>query len=532
MVCGSWWRRGRNGRSLPSLAALAFGAGACTSTAEELPPRGEAVIVVDTDAPVPSLAARLRVDFFAEGGEWFDSRDIAVRSPSDWPGSFSVFLPDGQPAQKVLIRIRAYPEKRLRDYQGERFAPRPELVQPGRAVVIPPGNGEPRLVRDGVDETPPTEPLPLLTIDRLVRVALEPGARGSVPVVLRGACVGTMADLAGEETCVDEENVRAPVEDEPITEGIAAPEPSRLLGDFVPRVGCEGTPRPPGLASDGSPLYDEEVCVESGLVVLGNPAVVYQLSSEETAGSVPALLNAVPERVALVPPQLVDRYEVTVARWRAAVAQGFTEGAGATVNDGPLGTSLDQAFETFCTYSSEPRGREAFPMNCVTRDAALAFCRWLGSDLPTEAAWEYLAAASGRPSETPYAWGAEAPTCEHAIYGRANAEQYGSPECLDRGFGLAPVSDYQDRTPGAGVVGLGGGVSEWVLDSARSYASVCWAAASLVSPGCFEERPARFAHRGGAWVNGSRDMIVASRYSAVDGVGYSVGFRCARRALP
>lgn len=87
-------------------------------------------------------------------------------------------------------------------------------------------------------------------------------------VLLHGACVGTMADVAGKRTCLD-------------TEGpLVAPEaplldPNKEMsrsqqGTFGSPGPCTATPRPGSKAADGSPLYDEEVCVPGSLLAIGS----------------------------------------------------------------------------------------------------------------------------------------------------------------------------------------------------------------------------------------------------------------------
>src|SRR5262245_2172254 len=120
------WRMGTVPRVVLAAAWAALSLG-CAPKPEELPPLGEALIVVDTDAPVPKLAGRLRVDVYQDDGRWIESRDLAMRNVADWPGSFSLFIEDETPKRTVLVRLRAYPDGKLRDYQGERFLPRPEL---------------------------------------------------------------------------------------------------------------------------------------------------------------------------------------------------------------------------------------------------------------------------------------------------------------------------------------------------------------------------------------------------------------------
>ena len=95
---------------------------------------GEVLIVIDTDLPVPRLAARLRVDLYSENERWYASRDFALPAPSDWPASFAVSAGGGDPARRVLVRLRAYPEGDTRDYRGERFQTRPNSFCP-RPVI-------------------------------------------------------------------------------------------------------------------------------------------------------------------------------------------------------------------------------------------------------------------------------------------------------------------------------------------------------------------------------------------------------------
>src|SRR3954469_17137162 len=114
---------GRLAERLPIVSAALLVA-ACT---QQL---GEALIVVDTDLPVPQLVGRLRVDLHAPDGTWFESRDIARPDPRDWPVSFSVYSDDPLDDKLVSIRLRAYPEGHVRDYRGERFRERPAFVEP------------------------------------------------------------------------------------------------------------------------------------------------------------------------------------------------------------------------------------------------------------------------------------------------------------------------------------------------------------------------------------------------------------------
>lgn len=111
------------------LAATALGCG-------ELPPRGEVVVVVDTDLPAPALASRLQVDVYTPDGAWYLSQSLARPNASDWPLSFGVRSPEDHPDTELLLRLRVHPEGKVRGYIGERFLPPVDFVPP-RAPTNP-----------------------------------------------------------------------------------------------------------------------------------------------------------------------------------------------------------------------------------------------------------------------------------------------------------------------------------------------------------------------------------------------------------
>jgi formylglycine-generating enzyme required for sulfatase activity len=614
---------------------------------EDLPPRGEVVLVVDTDLPVPAFASRLRVDVFAPDGAWLTSRDLGLPSPSDWPVSFSVVAQKEAAATEALVRLRAYRDGRVRDYLGERFAERPaftepwtaqsldelcaslpELVlgepltlrrgltvitdslptnecpyiskggtiaarvsipeaatyrfevmrdtsyhatlflrasclndateiacadplaldttkarlivdlEPGEYTLLsttlsslspadvtlraaradqwdqtpeipapPPDPSTPRLVRDGADVTPIDEPQPTVAVDRLVRVAIEPDRVASAHVVLRGACLGTMARLAASvpveravfeeaETCVDVENERVVPVPEPVAAGVEAASPS-VQGSFGVGESCP----------DGAP-EDDVVCVPGGLFVLGG-----------NLGSV-AVLATLPERPAIVSRFWIDRNEITVKQMREALASGLVS---------PLFPPAEpDLVQPFCTWTPAPGANEDLPILCVDFHLARAYCRHHGGDLPTEAQWEWAASAAWRTFETRYAWGDTGLTCTTAAYGRYPAGTAG--ECAARGQGPVPVAAFADtdRTPGPGIANMMGNAQEWTLDSAKSFDHPCWAASGLVDPGCFEETAPEYTLRGGSWALPRGYVSSTSRFALVGTApAMLAGLRCA-----
>jgi formylglycine-generating enzyme required for sulfatase activity len=498
------------------LAALA--AGAC-GTPTAAPARANVVLYVDTDAPVPKLAGQLRIDFFKTDGTWFSSRDVSAAAPSSWPVSFGVYLPDGETTGQVVVRLRGYPFGKVRDYRGYRYQSRPNDTSETTLRPDPaPTSGPSLLDAEGRDITPPTEPEPLLSIDRLVLVPLSAGKVGAVHVTLAGACFGTMADLrdfGALRTCTDTEAQLGDVVPESVDVESTPPGPTAQGAFEQPYAQpCSGAPRPP------SPVFDDDVCVVGGAFVLG--------SNDNSLGD---SSDDLPERVALVRSFYMDRYEVTVARMRAVAAAGF-RAASVIDNKLPFDPAQGDEATANCTWSTTPMGREAMPVSCIDWPSARAFCKHEGGDLPLEVQWEYATTMSGRTAKTHYAWGDGTeglPACTDVVYSRGSAVTF-TNFCESLAYGPAAVTaaDHPggDRSVGLAIVDLGGNVGEWTLDDFASLQADCWLAAPLEMPGCIGSGN-HHATRGGAW-DLTPDQLVASARVNASLLSTGVGFRCVR----
>lgn len=454
---------------------LAASLAACAS--RELPPLGEAVVVVDTDLPVPRVASGLRVDTYATDGTWLESRDIARRDPRDWPVSFSVQATDDVRERDLLVRVRVHGEA-MRD------------------VV-----GGPRLVTGDRDVTPATEPEPALTVDRLLLVHLRPGERGRATIVARASCAGIVPrlDPVALASCIEGEGTLEPVGVAPLEPDLSTPS-STLAGSAVGRP-CPG------------PLARGRTCVEGGAFVLGADDV--ELVPDVS-------LPAVPQRVARLGTFAVDDDEVTVGRYRDALAHGFVAPEAPGVTEGDLGTTVDTA----CSFSAAPRGREEHALSCVSWRTARAYCTFLGGDLPTEAQWEYVATTAGRPGKTTYPWGDDAPDCTRAIYGRLRLADIPG-RCETVGTGPRPVSvngilEAPGDVSAALVRGLGGGVAEWTRDTPAPYTAPCW---SGVDPTCDDPAAGEHVIRGGSWASTAISLRSTARTATSKATSF-IGFRC------
>ena len=236
-------------------------------------------------------------------------------------------------------------------------------------------------------------------------------------------------------------------------------------------------------------------------------------AGEFVRGSERGDTDEVPVRTLYQDAFYLDKYEVTVAQYRACVEAGVC-----TPPEKFWGAQHNYEAD-FC---NGPRtDRDNHPINCMRWWEADTYCKWVGKRLPTEAEWEK--AARGTDGRR-FPWGNEQANCDRAVID-------------DGGDGCGrestwPVGSFPQGASPYGVMDMSGNVWEWVSDwyGKDYYAQAPSRNPMNNTPDPLESAPPKVL-RGGSWAD-QTELIhrTANRvqYNPNTYPDYTIGFRCAR----
>jgi formylglycine-generating enzyme required for sulfatase activity len=320
------------------------------------------------------------------------------------------------------------------------------------------------------------------------------------------------------------------------------------------RSGSGGRTGQAGVSVGGQPSVlarscsGEPACVaDSACTTLAVPGGTFPMGRGDAGApdAAEGLPNEQPEHVVGVSSFWLDKYEVTVGRFRQFVESYDgtppNQDAGAHPKIQASGWQADWDDElpasreeleaeliaadprcdpNFRSWTPQAGNSECLPMNCVDWYVSFAFCIWDGGRLPTEAEWEY--AAAGGADNYLYPWGSAAPDATQAIFGCGTSCTPGD---------IRPIGS--TTSAGYGVFGqadLAGSVEERVRDVMDpNYYRLDVARGNDVLDLSLDASLVDGAARGGSYIStpaalraAARDTIYRS-YRQPD-----IGLRCAR----
>ena len=224
--------------------------------------------------------------------------------------------------------------------------------------------------------------------------------------------------------------------------------------------------------------------------------------------------NEGPVRFVRLSPYWIDRFPVTNAQFGAFIAAGGYDDRSLWTQNGWDFIKANNIRQP--NYWNHPHWNgPTMPVTGTSWWEALAYARFVGKTLPTEAQWEYAAGFGGRN----YPWGDGAPTLAHANY---------APGCepgeLNRR--AMPVDHYALNVAPSGCRDMAGNMGEWCLDNASP--DYAWDETGI-DPLFISDESAPHIVRGGSGLHDEDSMRCASRdYYAPALRDNIAGFRCVR----
>jgi formylglycine-generating enzyme required for sulfatase activity len=275
------------------------------------------------------------------------------------------------------------------------------------------------------------------------------------------------------------------------------------------------------ISAHAAPPPEDMVLIPAGEFTMGTSADSDGLPDEQ------------PLRLVYLSAFWIDRHETTNALYEQYVrTTGYQAPANAS------------AASTLWEHNLPLPGIEQHPVVNVSWLDAVAFCRWAGKRLPTEAEWEK--AARGPDART-YPWGNgwdfdkanSASFWAKRTVEFANSTEWeafwikGAGEAISKEKGVngeiltLPVGSFLSGASPYGALDMAGNAAEWVQDW---YNPNYYRHASVSDPQG-PERGAIKAMRGGSWLKPAISLRATDRdWGTMDSRPSGTGFRCARDA--
>ena len=301
-------------------------------------------------------------------------------------------------------------------------------------------------------------------------------------------------------------------------------------GYGIPGQSCNGM--------TGTECNGESCCtsipVPTGRFPMGRGTETCSNCTAGCPGGMTCYTREVPEHNVTLSVFLLDKYEVTVGRFRRFVeaydAMNAPPPANGGANPNVPSTGWQAAWNgnmaanattlrsnlkcdlAHQTWTDDPGTQETYPINCVSWYESFAFCVWDGGRLPTEAEWEY--AAAGGDENRLYPWGSTPASCS-LVNGAG---------CVGS---LATVGSYVSGQGRWGHMDLAGNVWESVFDwySETWYSSTSASADDPANTTSSSDR----VQRGGSVGNDLGYLRAVFRtYAPPPGRYFYSGLRCAR----
>ncbi len=319
--------------------------------------RQQYIVVITTDAPVPSWGDRVLVEVLKPDGSLAcdDCRHEFDTTIDTMPFSFGMPFPGELNLSSLRVRGRLY---HARDVG-------PDGVPPPLAVI------------DAVGDTPPAnQNIPFQTTKTYL--------------ILEAYCYGCAADVAGHKSC----NVELGVDD---SFHCDAPEQAMYdealisIDPFLPNAinrnaACKTTPG------------EGRACVPGEAFILGEASSIGVDTEYPTTPTVPQFPGF---------PGQIDVDEMTVGRARPIIAK-------LSLFPFDLLVHGEASVPDACTYlGPKDATNDALPLNCVSLALAIQICDKLGFLLPTEDEWE--TAAQNGSTDNRFPWGNDPPDCARSI---------------------------------------------------------------------------------------------------------------------